>query len=142
MVKLFEEFRKFGYLRNLNIIRNYIRILYYKKKHNSDNLSLPFFKQLHNYLIIEEKFFAEVQDANIEINKYLNLKELTSEKDIYHLFEDLYNPEGVIRNNMELFGRIKIISEILRYNSVFISILSEDDVDRLIIEIDAKKYNL
>jgi len=143
-LKFFEENTPddFDYFKNLTILKNYVRTLIYERNHESDNISISFLKQLHNYLIIEKKCFDEVQSANLEINKYLNLKYLSLEKDIYDVFVKLYDPEHIIRNNMENFDRLEIIKEILKNEEVFTKLLTEDDVDRMIWEIEAKKYNL
>jgi len=130
------------YFKNLKIIKNYIRTLIYQRNHESDNLSMSFFRELYNYLIIERKCFDEVQSANLELNKYLDLKNLTSEKDIYDVFVELYDPEHIIRNNMENFDRLATVSEILKNNEVYSKLLTENEVDRMILEIEAKKYNL
>jgi len=111
---------------NLQIIRSYINILkksnlYIDKialmndedvtnsKSYTIDSAINYFIILHNFLIIEKKFFNDVKMSNKEINKYLDLKKLDNIDDIIKLFYELYDPYSKIRFALETFDSIESI---------------------------------
>lgn len=99
---------------NLKLLKEYVQILDKEgKSYTSYNLAKGYFIILHNSILIERKFQADVSACNKEINKHLNLVRLDSVQDIYDLFFKLYHVNHVIRNNVETLVSVDSIRDYL-----------------------------
>lgn len=93
----------------LSILKSYIHIL--KNSKENYDLAILYFIILHNFLILEHRFFEDVKSHNKEINKYLKLKKLNNEKDVYNKFIELYTTDNIVRNNVETIDNIDSVSK-------------------------------
>lgn len=94
----------------LLILKNYIYILSNSKQYNENyKLAISYFMILHNFLIIEQKFFEDVKISNKEININLLLENINNEIDIYNTFIALYDVNNIIRNNIETLDSIESV---------------------------------
>ena len=100
---------------NLEFLKAYVRILDNEGKlYSSYNLAKAYFIILHNFILIEHKFQADVSACNKEINTHLNLVHLDSVQDVYDLFFKLYEVNHVIRNNVETLDSVESVRDCLR----------------------------
>jgi len=95
----------------LYFLKSYIYIL--KNSKENYNLAISYFIVLHNFLIVERGFFEDIKLHNKEINKYLKLEKLNSEKDVYDKFLELYDTNNIVRNNVETIDTIDIVGKYL-----------------------------
>lgn len=105
---------KSSVLSKLKKIRKYLRIL--KNSDNPNDHAIKYFIILHNFLILEVKFQDEVNMSKKQINKYLDLPEITSEDEILKLFLELYDTYSKVRFAVETFDSIEEIRVYLKNN--------------------------
>jgi hypothetical protein len=99
---------------NLELLKEYVKILDNEGKlYTSYNLAKGYFIILHNFILIEHKFQADVTACNKEINKHLNLVHLDTVQDVYDLFFKLYHVNHVIRNNVETLVSVDSVRDYL-----------------------------
>lgn len=128
---------------NLSIIKKYIYTLNRSNIDDNHHLAMTYFIILYNFLIIEEIFHSDVVLHSKELNKYLDLEKLDDNKEIYEVFIDLYNVHSEVRNNIETFDNIPIITEVCsEIPSIYNTILKKKDIDKLKMKKDVDKYNL
>jgi len=142
-IKLFEEYKTYNnlYEYNIRIIKKYIKAL--EIDTDKYNFTILFFIILHNELIFENIHKDEFIINNIEINKYLDLKDTNKVDEIYKIFTMLYDPECVIRNNIENINKSKSfvnwLSKSGELENFYKKLLNRNQI---ILTIDANKYNL
>lgn len=138
MITNFKIFENNDYDANIQILKYYVKFLEADNDVHSSIMIKIFFIALHNYLILEKSLQLENT-----LNKNLNLKPQITKKGIHNAFEELYDPNHIIRNNIEKFSDNEIVKKILNDNDViFNRILTDSDVENLIIGLEANKYNL
>ena len=92
----------------LELLKSYINII--NNDTNGDaQLAINYFTVLHNFLIIERMFYNDVVASKKEINKYLILNRCNSIEDVNNLFNELYDVNSKVRNNVETFDNIESI---------------------------------
>jgi len=136
-----KNLKDFVYEKNLKILKHYIKIL--KTESNTDIISIPikFFIILHNYLVLEKMFQEELKVGcgSIMLNEFLHIEWYNNSKEIYETFEKLYDPNHIIRNNMEKFNEIPIISDFLFSGNNYELITKKPISD---VDFDADKFGL
>lgn len=102
---------------NQKRLREYIK----KLKDNNElgdnpnyDIFLSYFRLIHNFLHLEEKYQDLVKLNGKEINKYLNLPKLNNIKDIHDKFYELYNEYSNVRFGIETMDSINEIREYLK----------------------------
>lgn len=100
-------------IEKLLLLRSYIDTL---NNHSGGNYDLAktYFIILHNFLIIEQKFYNDVVASGKEINKFLNLKKINTTNEVLKKFLELYDIKHQIRNNVETFDNIDSIHQYLK----------------------------
>lgn len=99
----------------LEILKLYINILNKSEKNDYD-LPITYFIILHNFLILEQKYHDEVEQAGKEINKHLKLEKLNDEKEVYQKFLELYDVSSLVRFAAETMDSIELIRQYLHNN--------------------------
>jgi len=153
-----DEWEDHGYNYNKNrILRSYVHILQNHLNNNINDMTegnisnydtyIKYFTIIHNFMMIEQIYYPHVKKANKEINKYLKIEKLTNVNDIIEKFTELYNPNHIVRYNIETFGDIYIIQNYLDYrrsDGIYTKLLKEnfewDEDDFEDEEIDEEKY--
>ena len=141
-IKLYEDFDNI-LVDKLRKLRKYVQVLK-KEKEDKDavNLAEKFFIILHNYLILECGFSKELKIVGWkEINNCLNLD---NSADIYEKFLKLYDPNSLVRYNIEKFTENDIIKNYIENKPyIFERLLDMNetlkDIDLFIIR---NKYNI
>lgn len=108
----------------LKILKKYIKNLKELEKtkfYNPDEFNIElsiiqYFIILHNFLILEQKYYNEVKTANKEINKYLELEDTNDINKIKNKFKELYDSNNNIRFAIETFDSIEPIRIFLKNN--------------------------
>ena len=127
------------YFKNLKILKNYIDQLD-RSTGEINKLILYYAIVLHNYIILERRFSSVVPE-NLKINKHLDIVEIPSSTYwINSKLVELYDPEHIIRNNVEEFSEIKEIRHFLdKQPEIFKRVYTEEEIDFL---LQSDKYNL
>lgn len=113
----------------IKILKTYIDVL--DKDNEYHYFARKYFLILYNFLFIEQMFLNDVKAANKEINKILELEELSDPKEIYQKFLLLYdNVNSQVRNNVETFDSIESIRQFLKNHSeVYSSLIKSINCD-------------
>lgn len=96
----------------LQILVEYIRLINKERKHEA--LASGYFIVLHNFLIVEEMFQADVDLCGKQINANLALERLNNIDDVLAKFIELYDVYHPVRNNVETLTNIEPIRVYLR----------------------------
>jgi len=121
-----DEWEEYGYNYNKNrILRSYVHILQNYLNNNINDMTegdisnyntyIRYFIIIHNFMVIEREYYPHVKKANKEINKFLKIEKLTNVSDIIEKFTELYNPNHIVRYNIETFDTIYIIRNSINY---------------------------
>ena len=95
---------------------------------NNFDIYINYFTIIHNFLLLEVKFYKEVKLSNKEINKYLNLKKLNNLEEVIDKFNDLYDTKNNLKFAIETFDSIEEIKVFLDnsdkdlYNKIYFNI--------------------
>jgi hypothetical protein len=136
-----------NYNEKLKILKFYVNFLKYTRTNKYDsNLSmmLAFFATLHNFLIIEKIFFDNNRIKDNIINKQLTLDVAYNKEEIIEIFKILYSTNHLVRNNIENFGKLNNnIDDLLNKNpDIFNKLLTDNDINMMVMNLEAEKFNL
>lgn len=124
---------------NLLMLKSYISIL--KKSKKNYDIAITYLTIIYNLLIIQDIYPEQV--GNYSINDFLDLDITINEDKIYDIFTDLYDPNSVIRNNVENFDRYNNFIKYICYSfNVWTEMLSEENIDILKMKKSTDKYNI
>lgn len=99
------------YTKNQKRLREYIKIL----KDNGAIISgdygiqLSYFIIIHNFLLIENKYYNLVKMCNKELNNNLNLPKLNTLEEVLDKFKELYDVNSPVRFSVETLDSIEEI---------------------------------
>jgi len=98
-----------SYIENIGLVND----SQFKKNSMNIDIAINYFTILHNFLIIERMFSSIVKLSNKELNKYLELENLTSVGSVLSKFNELYDVDGKVRFAVETFDSIEEIRILL-----------------------------
>jgi len=126
------------YFINLKILKGYIDLL--EKSYEINKIMLTYAIILHNFIIVERQFSDLINGAGYPINKHLDITKSTSTYWINRKLVELYDPEHIVRNNVESIERLKVVDEFFSNNpEIYTRVFTEDEIDIL---IQTNKYNI
>lgn len=149
-IKLYEKIRN-GHddiQYNLDMLKSYIKILKNEIKNGRNcEFAIKYFIILYNFIIIEQGFIDDYILKRDQINLNLKLKKLTKCDDILDKFAELYDPNSIVRNNLEKFDtHWEIIKEYLKIKpNLYIKLLKtnlQQTKNEVEMFINLRKYNL
>ena len=140
-IKTYES-KDFELKYNLKMLKSYVYILNKSKKDYS--FAIAYFNILYNLLIIEHIFSSEVKSYKLNMWLEDKLKIEYNDEEIYEIFEELYDVNSVIRNNVENFNRnSEFIRNLLATTpSLWKKRLTKQEIEILKMKNDVDKYNL
>ncbi len=106
---------------NQKRLREYVKIL---KDSNVSDIYTNYFVIIHNFLLLEDRFFDLVKLSNKELNTNLNLPKLSTVNDVIDKFNELYNTNSLVRFSVETMDSIEEVRTFLPtlpnfYNKIY-----------------------
>lgn len=129
----------YEYIKNLDILKNYVDVLSNSNDINLNNILLKYAIIIHNFIILE-LIFDIIKKNNYIINKHLSLRNTNNEYLINNILFKYYDPENIVRNNIEKMNYLKKVNDFLNNNSDIYNRLYT--IDEINIIIDTNNYNL
>jgi len=80
-------------------------------KYNKYEVYITYFTIIHNALLLEQRFYNLFKLSNKEVNKYLDLPELSDVKDIIDKFSELYDSHNKVRFAVETMDSIEEVRQ-------------------------------
>ena len=133
---------------NMNKLKEYIKILKNESKNGKNcDFAIKYFIILYNFILIEQGFIDDYILRKDQINLHLRTEKFTKCDEVLDKFAELYDPNSIVRNNLENFSRNdEIIKEYLKTKPNIYNRLLRENLQQIKVDVEmfitSKKYNL